>query len=115
MPNDYSIHIKIWIEKKGISILGPGRIEILEAIDKTSSLTKATRNCHISFKKGWKLINDISQHLEQPVIISERGGKGGGGKTILTEYGKKLVRQYRSIQEKLISFANNSKIWKEFQ
>ncbi|HUT80904.1 MAG TPA: hypothetical protein VMZ29_06855 [Candidatus Bathyarchaeia archaeon] len=98
MSTDFSIKIKFWIEKKGVSILGPGRIAILEFIDKTGSLTEATKACNISFRKGWKLINEINEHLEQPVIVSERGGTGGGGRTSLTEYGKKLILQYKMIQ-----------------
>ncbi|NHJ46210.1 MAG: LysR family transcriptional regulator [Asgard group archaeon] len=111
MTNDFSIHIKFWIEKKGESILGPGRVKILEAIDQTGSLTEATKLCNISFRKGWKLINEINEQLEQPIVISERGGKGGGGRTSLTEYGKKLVQQYKRIEKELLETANNPAIW----
>ncbi|MGC9778788.1 MAG: LysR family transcriptional regulator [Candidatus Heimdallarchaeota archaeon] len=113
MARDFSIRIKFWIEKKGVSILGPGRIAILEAIESTGSLTEATKECQISFRKGWKLINEINEQLEQPVIVSERGGKGGGGKTKLTEYGSKLVRQYKRIENELSLLANDSKIWND--
>jgi molybdate transport system regulatory protein len=111
MTNDFSIQIKFWIEKKGESILGPGRVKILEAIDKTGSLTEATKLCNISFRKGWKLINEINEQLEQPIVISERGGKGGGGRTSLTEYGKKLIQQYKYIKNALEKAANDPSIW----
>ncbi|MBN1329006.1 MAG: LysR family transcriptional regulator [Candidatus Heimdallarchaeota archaeon] len=112
MSSDFSIKVKFWIEKKGVSILGPGRIAILESIEKTGSLTEATKACNISFRKGWKLINEINEQLEQPVIISERGGTGGGGRTSLTEYGKKLVLQYRIIQTLLDDTVKDSSIFK---
>ena len=111
MTKDFSIRIKIWIEKKGVSVLGPGRIAILEAIERTGSLTEATKECQISFRKGWKLINEMNEQLEQPVILSERGGKGGGGKTKLTEYGRKLVNQYKRIEQELNLIAHNPEIW----
>ena len=111
MTNDFSIRIKFWIDKKGHSILGPGRLAILEAIDETHSLTAATKKCAISFRKGWKLINEINKQLEQPVVLSERGGKGGGGKTVLTEFGKKLVLQYRRIEQKLNDFIKDPSLW----
>jgi molybdate transport system regulatory protein len=111
MPQDFTIKVKFWIERKGVSILGPGRIAILEAINRTGSLTEATKECNISFRKGWKLITEINEQLEQPVVISERGGTGGGGKTWLTEYGKKLIQQYRTIQKELDAVANDSEIW----
>ncbi|NHJ85424.1 MAG: LysR family transcriptional regulator [Asgard group archaeon] len=113
MTKDFKIHIKFWIERKNASILGPGRLAILEAIERTNSLTQAAKECNISFKKAWKLINEINEELEQPIIITERGGKGGGGKTNLTEYGKKLIKQYQIIQEKLENCANDPDIWTE--
>lgn len=111
MANDLSIKIKIWFEKKGESILGPGRMAILEEIEKTGSLTEASKKCNISFRKAWKLINEINDVLEQPVVITERGGTGGGGSTVLTEYGKKLMMQYRIILGKLQEVVTNSDIW----
>jgi molybdate transport system regulatory protein len=113
MTNDFSIRIKFWLEKKNKSIIGPGRLKILEAIEKTGSLTEATNQCRISFRKGWKLINEINESLDQPVVISERGGKGGGGSTYLTEYGKKLINQYKNIQKQLEDFVNNPSIWEK--
>jgi molybdate transport system regulatory protein len=111
MPKDFSIKLKIWFEKKGQSILGPGRLAILEAINREESLTAAAKECDISFRKAWKLINEINSVLEQPVVITERGGIGGGGKTILTEYGKKLINQYRTIESKLKEMIHSSEIW----
>jgi molybdate transport system regulatory protein len=111
MSDEFSIKIKFWIEKKGISILGPGRIAILEAIDETGSLTEATNKCNISFRKGWKLINQINEQLDQPIVISERGGKGGGGRTSLTEYGKKLILQYKKIHQAIKKIISDSDLW----
>ncbi len=113
MTKDLSIHIKIWFEKKGESVIGPGRMAILEAIDQTGSLTQATEMCNISFRKAWKLINEINDKMEQPVISTARGGKGGGGGTTLTEYGKKLLKQYRKIQSVLEGVVSNPDIWSE--
>jgi len=111
MSTNFSVHVKIWFEKGTKSVLGPGRMAILEAIEKTGSLTSATEECQISFRKAWKLINEINEQLDQPVVKSERGGKGGGGKTILTDYGKKLVKQYKFIQEKITELTTDPDIW----
>lgn len=114
MNKDFTLHVKIWIEKNGKSVLGPGRMEILEAIDRTHSLTEAAEICQISFRKAWKLINEINEALEQPVVISERGGKGGGGQTQLTEYGKKIIQQYRNILDEVNTLIHDPKIWSDF-
>ncbi|MHA1126450.1 MAG: winged helix-turn-helix domain-containing protein [Candidatus Heimdallarchaeota archaeon] len=111
MTSNFSVQVKIWLEKGSKSILGPGRMAILEAIERTGSLTSATEECQISFRKAWKLINEINELLDQPVVKSERGGKGGGGNTVLTDYGKKLVRQYKFIQEKITELTMDPDIW----
>lgn len=113
MTKDLSIHVKIWFEKNGESVMGPGRMAILDAIDRTGSLTQATEMCKISFRKAWKLINEINTKMEQPVISTARGGKGGGGGTSLTEYGKKLLMQYKKIQSTLEDVVSNPDIWVE--
>ncbi|MBD3191428.1 MAG: LysR family transcriptional regulator [Candidatus Heimdallarchaeota archaeon] len=114
MNKDFTLHVKIWIEKNGKPVLGPGRLEILEAINRTQSLTDAAKFCQISFRKAWKLINEINESLEQPVVISERGGKGGGGQTMLTEYGKKIIKQYQNIQKAVNNLIQDPKIWSDF-
>jgi molybdate transport repressor ModE-like protein len=101
LSENFAIKIKIWFEKDDKSIIGPGRMAILEAIEKTGSLTEATKICGISFRKGWKLMNEINEALEQPVIISERGGKGGGGQSRITEFGKKLMKQYEQTKKEI--------------
>ena len=113
MSSGFSIRFKFWIEKDGKSILGPGRLAILQAINRTHSLTEATKECNISFRKAWELLNEMNEILEQPVVISERGGKGGGGKTLLTEYGKKIINQYQMIQQAINNLVNNPQIWSE--
>ena len=111
MTTDFSVKVKIWLEKGDKSVLGPGRMAILEAIEKTGSLTHATEECQISFRKAWKLINEINELLDYPAVKSERGGKGGGGKTVLTEYGKKLVKQYKFIKVKITELTTDPEIW----
>ena len=111
MSEDFNIKIKFWIEKKGISIIGPGRLAILESIHETNSLTEAAKKCNISFRKAWKLIAETNKHLDRDIIKTERGGEGGGGKTILTEYGLKLLRKYKQIQIKLNEITADKNIW----
>jgi molybdate transport repressor ModE-like protein len=62
--------------------LGPGKIRLLEAIDKTGSISQACRSLGMSYRRAWLLVNDINNCFREPVIEAQQGGAHGGG-TIL--------------------------------
>ena len=80
--------------------IGKGRIKLLELIDRYGSISKAAKELGMSYKTAWDSVDTINNLSPEPVVISKTGGKGGG-KTYLTNYGKKLVQQYE-ILEKLM-------------
>jgi molybdate transport system regulatory protein len=41
--------------------LGPGKIRLLEAIDKTGSISQAGRNVGMSYRRAWLLVDDMSR------------------------------------------------------
>jgi molybdate transport system regulatory protein len=77
--------------------LGPGKIRLLEAIDKTGSITQAGRSLGMSYRRAWLLVNDMSNCFRDPIVETEQGGAHGGG-TTLAPLGKKLVEQYHAIE-----------------
>ncbi len=85
--------------------IGKGRIRLLELIEKYGSISKAARELGMSYKTAWDSIDSINNISPEPVVLSKTGGKGGG-KTYLTDYGKKLVEQYK-ILEKIIGKMSN--------
>ncbi|WP_457622432.1 TOBE domain-containing protein [Persephonella sp.] len=83
------------IEEKGY--LGKGRIKLLELIDKYGSISRAAKELKMSYKTAWDNIDALNNLSPYPVVVSKSGGKGGG-KTYLTEYGKSLIKQYRTLE-----------------
>lgn len=51
----------------------------------------------LSYSKGSRLIRDMERELGWPVTVRHTGGTGGGG-TVLTDGGKRLVNRYRRLQ-----------------
>jgi len=100
---EYKIRSRLWIEADGEILLGEGRVWLLKEIEKTGSLTKAAKSMGMSYKKAWSLINTISSRAEFPVLITTIGGKSGGG-TVLTTYGKTLIKTYETINENCWKF-----------
>jgi molybdate transport system regulatory protein len=79
--------------------LGPGKIDLLEAVGVTGSISAAARALGISYKRAWLLLDTLSQGFGRPVVEAATGGKGGGGAR-LTPFGEAVLTHYRSMQRK---------------
>ncbi len=84
---------KFWFENSRGYVFGKGAYVLLKKIDELGSIRKASMDMHISYRHAWGLIKEIEENLEIKVVSSERGGREGG-KTKLTEDGKKLLEEY---------------------
>ena len=88
-----------WIEIDSKSFLGKGRIELLKKIDKYGSISKAAKDMKMSYKAAWDLVDIINKLAKENVVEKISGGKGGGG-SVVTEYGKKLIALFDEAEEK---------------
>lgn len=77
--------------------LGPGKADLLDAIDRTGSISAASRELGMSYKKAWQLIVTMNQRFSGPLVSTESGGTDHGGAQ-LTALGKKVVEHYRKIE-----------------
>lgn len=90
-----TLSIRIDIEPSGR--IGPGKIELLETIARTGSISAAGRALDMSYRRAWDLVSDLGRVFGQPVVSSQTGGKRGGGAK-LTPFGEELVAKYREIE-----------------
>jgi molybdate transport system regulatory protein len=77
--------------------LGPGKVRLLEAIERTGSISQAGRALGMSYRRAWLLVDDMNNCFRDAVISAQPGGAHGGGAT-LTPFGQKLVERYRAIE-----------------
>jgi molybdate transport system regulatory protein len=87
----FSVRLRGWIEWDGQSLLGPGRLRLLDLIAETGSISAAAREMGVSYRAAWRWINEINERAGQPLVETATGGRGGGGAS-LTEFGER-VRQ----------------------
>ncbi len=97
------IRSRIWIEKDGETFIGFGRIKLLKMVDDKMSINAAAKELKMSYRKAWKLLNEMSLMTEKPIVIKNIGGKDGGG-TVLTEYGKKLIQDFETINTNCMNY-----------
>ncbi len=94
----------------GEFVFGPGKAEVLAAIEKTGSLAAAARSMEMSYMRAWKLIQEMQQLFAMPVVELHRGGKTQGAK--LTPTGEKALSLYRQMEAEAL--AATAKTWRTF-
>ena len=86
------------VEDADTPLLLEKRIELLRAIDKAGSISKAAKMVPMSYKAAWDAIDTINNLCAKKVVSKETGGVGGGGAKI-TPYGKNLIESYDILKE----------------
>lgn len=105
-PYSKNIRARFWLTGENGGYVGIGRIELLQKIDEFGSMNQAAKSMGMSYKKAWKLVQELNEMYDQPLIVKEIGGKSGGG-SVLTERGKKLIADFKRVESNLIEFLNN--------
>lgn len=77
--------------------IGPGKILLLEQIQRSGSISAAGRAMEMSYKRAWDLVDEINRICRQAAVERQTGGKNGGG-AVLTPFGLSLVARYRKIE-----------------
>lgn len=88
---------RFWLNVEGKGFLGQGRIELLEQIGAMGSISAAARAMGMSYKAAWDSMDAINNLADQPLLIRQVGGRRGGGAR-LTEYGQRVIAQYRAAE-----------------
>lgn len=84
--------------------IGPGKIDLLEAISRSGSIRQAARDLGMSYRRAWLLVDSVNRSFSEPSTRASVGGSGGGG-VELTTFGVELVRRYRNASRRIESIA----------
>ena len=85
------------IEFEGGRAVGPGKIKLMELIDKHGSISEAGRQMRMSYRRAWLLVDSLNRCFRAPVVASQHGGQQGGGAS-LTKFGHAVVHHYRAVE-----------------
>jgi molybdate transport system regulatory protein len=90
-PADAGIRGRLQLDKDGAPFLGTRRIDLLNAIAREGSITRAARSVGLSYKAAWDAIDAMNSRAQTALVTTAIGGSGGGGAQ-LTDYGRKVVQ-----------------------
>lgn len=81
---------------------GPGKADLLEALEKTGSITRAAGKLGMSYMRAWTLIRTMNRSFCEPLVDAVRGGMRGGGGARLTPTGLQVLELYRQMDNKCL-------------
>jgi molybdate transport system regulatory protein len=100
-------HVHIRVDFSGACSVGPGKISLLEGIDRAGSLSAAARTLGMSYRRAWLLLHNTNECFQDAVVELSVGGKDGGG-TRLTDFGRRLVADYRAFEAAVDALASKA-------
>jgi molybdate transport system regulatory protein len=106
------IRLRLRVLSGGNIALGPGKVELLEQIQLTGSITEAARHLDMSYMRAWTLIRMMNRCFKDPLVVSLRGGSAGGGAQ-LTETGRKALAIYQRMDADSLKAVDP--LWQQLQ
>jgi molybdate transport system regulatory protein len=79
--------------------IGPGKADLLDAIEREGSITRAAKAMGMSYRRAWLLVETMNACFKAPLVEAARGGSGGGGAG-LTDLGREVLARYRALEDK---------------
>lgn len=96
---DVKNKLKLRVKVCAFADIGPGKVDLLEAVGRCGSITAAAKDQGMSYRRAWLLIDEMNQVFRGPVVGTATGGVAGGGAQ-LTDAGRQIIEIYRDIQQR---------------
>jgi molybdate transport system regulatory protein len=103
MPQELTVRFRVDFGNQ--CSIGIGKIELLEGIAGSGSLSQAARRMRMSYRRAWLLLADLNLSFDEKVALTSTGGRGGGG-VVLTPFGQRLILGYRKMESGLKPLAD---------
>ncbi len=93
------MHLRILSDEQ--IAFGPGKAELLEAIQRTGSISQAAKSMDMSYRRAWQLVDTMNQCFQSHLVETQTGGTHGGG-AIVTELGQVILKKFRGMEQQAI-------------
>ena len=85
--------------------IGPGKADLLEAIDREGSISAAGRALGMSYRRTWLLVDSMNRCWADKLVEATPGGGRDKGARI-TNCGKQVLATYRALEQNLLDAAD---------
>ena len=90
--------------------IGVGKIKLLRLVGETGSISAAARQMGMNYRRAWFLIDSMQSGFAEPLLLTERGGKGRGGAS-LTPLATELISRYETHASLIASQSSDILDW----
>jgi molybdate transport system regulatory protein len=80
--------------------IGPGKADLLEAVERTGSISAAGRDLGISYRRTRDMIDVLNRYWGGAVVETAKGGTAHGG-SVLTRRGREVLDAYRQLDAEM--------------
>ena len=109
MPRAGPLKVKVQLYAGDERALGPGRADVLSAIERDGSISAAGRRLGMSYRFTWSLVESMNHSFAEPLVEATAGGKHGGG-AVLTEAGRRVLAAYRALEIQIMAGAAGERL-----
>jgi len=95
MAIDGCLKLNAQVLRGDVAAIGPGKAMVLEAIERTGSISAAGRELGMSYRRIWLLVHALNTDWRETVVSAQVGGGKG---TTLTGFGRTLLARYREME-----------------
>lgn len=86
--------------------MGPGKADLLEAIDQSGSISAAGRALGMSYRRAWLLVDSMNRCFHERLVETTAGGGRAKGAR-LTSVGRDVLARYRVLEARLAEAAGD--------
>jgi molybdate transport system regulatory protein len=97
LPQHLTPRHKVWLNWDGFFLMGPNYLRFLAAVDETGTIREGGRAVGWSYRTCLNRLRRMEHTLGRPVLLTQRGGKAGGGAR-LTPEARRFVRIFEQWQ-----------------
>jgi molybdate transport system regulatory protein len=92
------LKLKLQLMHRGEIAMGPGKAQLLDAIDQEGSISGAARAMGMSYRRAWLLVDTMNRCFAEPLVEAHPGGGKRAGARV-TEAGRRVREAYGALTE----------------
>jgi molybdate transport system regulatory protein len=104
MPTVGPLKLKLQILHGDAPAMGPGKADLLDAIERTGSISAAGRALGMSYRRAWMLVDEMNHTWTGRLVETQAGGGQASGAR-LTELGRQVLGHYRALERRVATAA----------
>ena len=99
-----ALKLKAQLHCGDVPAMGPGKADLLDAIDREGSIAGAGRALGMSYRRTWLLVDSMNRCFTDKLVEAQAGGGAGRGARV-SPTGHAVLARYRAMEARLAEAA----------